>query len=390
MRMKICPFLLLVALTPFFNSCQQNEGNYEKVIYSDGKEEINKKATINSQLPNGKEISIIPDEWMEYCGSKDYKSITNYYVENKEISYPKNIRINWDILEEPRYYTFLLSDNKQMDNAISYEVDGRGIVFSDLFAGTHYYYQIKATYVGKTIISKRFDFKTTDSFRTIRIGGVLNGRDLGNKKTKDGKKRVKQGLIYRTANLDFVNVSGITQATEIYKIKTDLDLREQGPTESPLGPSVNYINNGVSEKGSPYYVSQFTGVNVPEYQQAMRDNLKVFANKDNYPMVFHCAVGRDRTGTLAITLLLLLGINLDQIKQDYAVSFFSRACNPESFEAYDESMNNLFKYYERYKGGDLPDSASIYQRVEQYCLHVGLSKDEITSIREILLEDIKK
>lgn len=391
MRLRISPLCLLIVLLPLFGGCKKEAPNNEKIIYNDGTEEVVKEPTITSGLNNGEEVSILPKEWMLYYHDlEDEKNIIKYFFVDVENTAPQNLIIRWENKNPTSNYSFVLSDNKQMNEPHIYDVDEALIDLTDLYAGTHYYYQIKALYDDKTVISQRFDFKTVDFFRTIKIDGVLNARDLGNKKTKDGKKVVKQGLVYRTASFDSVSAKGIRQATETYGIKTDLDLREKGPTASPLGSGVQYINNGVGTYGSPYYVSYDTGVNVPEYQEAMRDNLKVFANKDNYPLAFHCAVGRDRTGTLAITLLLLLGVNKEQIMQDYLVSLFSKACNSEAvnFNNLYESMNTLLYYYENYKGGAESDNIDIYKRVENYCLHIGLSKDEITSIRNILLEDL--
>ena len=106
------------------------------------------------------------------------------------------------------------------------------------------------------------------------------------------------------------------------------------------------------------------GPDVELYQPVMRDNLRVFANANNFPVAFHCAVGRDRTGTLAITLHLLLGVKQNQIKQDYIVSFFSKACNEENIYAYESSMMTLFNFYTTYRGRDLNASGNIYKRVE--------------------------
>ena len=389
-RLKLSPICLLVLLAPLCAGCN-GESNYETIIYNNGSVKTVKKPTIKSTTKDGKEVSILPEEWMMfYKDSKDVSNVQKYYLPGVELSDPQSFTVRWTNENETSDYTFLLSDNKRMDNVVSYQLSQKQIELKDLFAGTHYYYQIKAKYEDRTVVSKRFDFKTSDFIRTIKIDGVYNCRDLGNKKTNDGKKRVKQGLIYRTANFDSVTSKGKTQALETYHIKTDLDLREQGPTQSPLGEDVQYINNGVGVYGSPLYVSMDNGVNASEYQVAMRDNLKVLANKDNYPLAFHCAVGRDRTGTLAFTLYLLLGVKVEQIKQDYAVSFFSRACNGEEVDvdAYVATMENLFKYFYFYKGGAQSNDIDIYQRAENYCLHIGLSKDEIDSIRNILLETV--
>lgn len=391
MRKFIGSFCLVSIIIPFTVGCKLFDKNYEKIIRSDGSEETTKEVTIESLLEDGKEVAIIPNEWMEFCQKNESPGdVDKYNISGTEISNPESVVLRWTNKNETSKYTFLLATNKEMKESQTYEVDSTSVTLEDLFAGTSYYYQIKAHYDDYDVLSKRFEFKTYDYFRTLKIDGVLNARDLGSKTTNNGKKRVKQGLVYRSANFDSVKPEGITDAINKYGIKTDLDLREPGPTESPLGSNVQYINNGVGTYGSPLYVSVDNGINSTEYQPVMRDNLKVFANINNLPAVFHCAVGRDRTGTLATTLLLLLGVKVEQIKLDYAVSFFSRACNNYTFADYETSFEYLFKYFEHFKGGNVTDKSSIYDRAEQYCLHIGLTKNEISQIRSNLLEDIKK
>ena len=387
MRSKIRYLFLFVMLVPFCNGCASPKLKHERVVYANGKEKVNKETTIESLVPNGQEMSILPAKWMDFKkNAQGVEDIDGYFEEGVENSKPEPVKISWTNKNETSQYTFILSDNKAMKDAKSFETNKAYYEVKDCFANTEYYYQIKAQYDDHYVISKRFDFKTVDYFRTADIDGVLNCRDLGNKKTFKGKKRLKQGLVYRSAGLDSVTAQGKLDATEKYEIKTDLDLREKGPTESPIGQNVKYVNNGVGRYGSPLYVSLSYGVNVEFYQTAMRDNLKVFTDKNNLPVVFHCAVGRDRTGTFAVTLLLLLGIDLYQIKEDYVMSFFSSACNFTTFENYEESFGNLFKYYENFKDKDGNYTKNIYEGVEQYCYHIGLSKDDISAIRKNLLE----
>jgi len=392
MRLKLKNFCLLFVLFPLLSGCEGRDKNYEMIVKADGTKEISKEETISPVLKNGTEVSILPNEWMEYFNkSIGPTDINNFYIKGKETTAPLDVEIKWLNKNETHNYTFLLSNKKDMSNPAEFDVTETSAKVKDLFAGTTYYYQVKAHYEDYYVLSKRFEFKTVDFIRTLGIGGVTNARDLGNKKNRDGKKRVKQGLVFRSANLDEVTTLGKEEAINKYGIKTDLDLRQPNDVKtSPLGPEVKYINNGVGSFGSPFYVSYGEGVNAPDYYPAMRDNLKVFADKNNLPTIFHCAVGRDRTGSLAMTLYLLLGVNLDQIKQDFMVSFFSRSCNAMDPEEYATYMENTLKYFDHYKSDGLSNKADIYARVERYCLDIGLSKSDISAIKNNLLEDIKK
>ena len=354
----------------------------EHIIYPDGKQETAAE-TIDATIKDGMEISILPSEWVDYYHAKDLLDIKNYYQSGVENTKPRYPILRWTHELGCSNYEVALSTNKKMEQSTSFIAgENKYLELQDLYAGTHYFYQIQAKYDDKTIVSKRFDFKTIDFMRTIDIDGVYNARDIGNKKTRDGKMKIKQGLVYRTANFDSVTQLGVQQAINKYGIKTDLDLREQGPTKSPLGDSVHYVNNGQGIYGSPLYVSYDSGVNSLDYFEPMRDNLKMFTNKDNFPLAFHCAIGRDRTGTLATVLYLILKIDMKQIYMDHLCSFYSKACNTESIDLIYERIDTLISFFK----GNSDDGKDAYKFAEKYCLTIGLTNDDIKAIRNNLLE----
>ena len=41
----------------------------------------------------------------------------------------------------------------------------------------------------------------------------------------------------------------------------------------------------------------------PEFGKKLVDSLELIADRNNHPLVFHCSVGKDRTGVLAAMLL---------------------------------------------------------------------------------------
>jgi radical SAM peptide maturase (CXXX-repeat target family) len=196
MKAHFNKFIVLLGLVSAFTigcSRQVKEDNpfaHETVIYTNRGEQINNNPTIDVSLKDGREVSILPDEWMNLKDNfSDYKNAENYRIEGVENTTPKAVDITWTSESGAQYYLIFLSLNKDMTNTQSIFRDVQNVTLKDLFAGSHYYYQIHAHYSDKTIISRRFDFKTVDFFRLINIDGVQNGRDLGNKKTIDGTKR---------------------------------------------------------------------------------------------------------------------------------------------------------------------------------------------------------
>lgn len=383
---SLISFLLLTGCKG--NDISTSLSNKEVVVYADGSQIPLNDPTIEGSLKNAQEISILPEAWMNYYHDlDDYTNVSKYYQAGVENTKPTSNTLTWSIIDDGDYYIVYLSTSINMTNPLTIFSLEESVELKDLYAGTHYYYQIYAHYTDRTVISRRFDFKTVDFFRTLDIDGVQNARDIGNKLTADGKKRVKQGLVYRSANLDNVTEKGKIQAIEQYGIKTDLDLREKGATSSPLGESVNYINNGFGQYGSPYYIGP-AGVQQADYQPTMLANLQVFEDLNNLPLVFHCAVGRDRTGTLAVTLYLLLGIDLEQIRQDFIVYAFTSICNDSSPSVFYTNLENLLDYYSSYIGNDSVDNGTIYDRAVEYCNDIGLTDSEINTIRANLLEDV--
>jgi protein-tyrosine phosphatase len=48
--------------------------------------------------------------------------------------------------------------------------------------------------------------------------------------------------------------------------------------------------------------------------------LEAISRQENLPLLFHCGVGKDRTGVLTAFLLTLLGVSDDDIIADYALT----------------------------------------------------------------------
>ncbi len=392
--------LLLVAVILCNYIPKEVDTNFETKVYASGKVEV-VNPTIDTTFKRGKEVAILSEKWMQfyeaYKVSKDYSVVNNYYEKGVENTKPIVVNLTWSNSDSDcMYYVLCLSKNMDMSDAEEFFTQDPTYSFNNLYAGTTYYFQVRAYYKDYTIISRKFDFKTVDFIRTIDIEGVQNARDIGNKYTADGTKRIKQGIVYRSANLNLVTENGKDQAINGYGIKSDLDLREKQSTAvSPLGSKVNYFNYSSTDSGSlgsPFYISgnpnTGTGLDSIAYQPACRDNLKVFTNPDNYPIIFHCAIGRDRTGTLAILLDLVCGIKTEDIMLDYFVYVFSSVTNEQDISVMSPGVNNIFNYFENYVGKDNISSGTIYQRAEEYCLDIGLTQSEVNAIRANMLEEV--
>lgn len=246
----------------------------------------------------------------------------------------------------------------------------------NLKTGTQYYYCINLTFTNGTTNTVTGSFKTAPGPRVLVVDGVRNIRDIGGWKTANGTV-IKQGLLYRGRELDGLIESGYlitsegvnTMLTQL-GIKTEMDLRPA--TDNPygidvLGPSVKHIYYA-----APMYANIFNG---DENREKMRKIFSDLADESNYPIYLHCTYGQDRTGTVCYLLEALLGLDADSLEKEYNMSALCYgSVSTQQFEEFVE----LIKVQPGY---------TLSEKVERYLVSIGVTYEEIESIRAIFLEN---
>lgn len=243
----------------------------------------------------------------------------------------------------------------------------------------------------KRVVSAVVTFCTEDvAPRWIELEGrVKNVRDLGGRRTADGH-RVRQGMAYRGQGLNDNSATGekpgrnrltvedVKYMTETLGIRTDLDLRGKGETadmsESPLGIGVSFVQHP-----SECYKWIFCEVG----KAAMAQNFRVFCNRKNYPIYFHCIGGKDRTGTLAYVLNGVLGVDRHELETDWESTMFSAKLAPEIKTFMAERERHLDDGFAEYG----VDGDSLSRRIELYLQDCGVTAAEIAAFRAIMLDE---
>lgn len=323
-------------------------------------------------LDGTQDVCITADPIVQYMNAPYSAIIQNDFESyaNQEICTPKSVLLTWSGPEVS--YTVKVSKDASMKNARTYKSATKEIEIFNLETGTTYYWQVEAGGNSSPVAT----FTTQAMPRYLKIDGVRNIRDLGGYLTTTGK-RIKQGLIYRSANFDSITKQGKTELLDNIGLKTDLDLRGKSGdvATAPLGDKVQHIQTAIK---------WYTGVFSEEEAKVVADAFKVLAKEENYPVAFHCAIGRDRTGTVAVLLLGLLGVDKETAMRDYLMSMHSTAggytpaVHGNLYASMSAFMDGLESYAKK--------GASFQKQVEGFLLEAGVTKTEMESIRSILLE----
>ena len=330
---------------------------------------------------NGSVISLANDMIEEWCKDYDFTTTdTDQYWLEEDIFRPECPVFEWSVGENARYYRLYISKNPDMSEAQCYLTSDTSIAIEHLYVATTYYWYVDAVYDEYTVRSEIFYFTTDETPRTVDIEGVSNSRDLGGYVTTDGKV-IKQGMIYRSAKLDDITELGEYTLLYILGIKTDLDLR--GYSANAPVDELNYV-----PVACPWYSSGSNHIWMNDYnKEEFAKAIKVFADLDNYPIIFHCSLGRDRTGTLAMVLGGLLGLDENTLMMEYELSVFSYWGTNGGTKYNDglrDTIHDTYLYINDNYEGD-----NFSEKVENFLLEIGVTAEEIASIRSIMLEEVE-
>ncbi|MBQ3607243.1 MAG: tyrosine-protein phosphatase [Bacteroidales bacterium] len=205
---------------------------------------------------------------------------------------------------------------------------------------------------------------------------VRNCRDLGGWKTLDGKT-VAYRKLYRGGAVR-IDETG-KQEWRAAGIKAELDLREAEsvPSESPVGSDMAFC--------APGFPHGYKGM-LQDYAKGVKECMTFIAEclRNDKPVFIHCSAGRDRTGTMAILTLGLLGVSEGDISKDYELTYFA----PADWSIWNGSYGHV-RTASSFRGAcdylKTFEAPTFAGSVEKYLLTIGVSQQDINDIRRIML-----
>lgn len=364
--------LVLVMILSLFAGCSaQQTTELQQAFSSD--------AVLSQVYPeNGGTVTLHTKKQDSYL-NKPFALMYISATGKKELSKPESVTLNWVYTDdEPaEKCTVTVSENENMLNPTIYEVTGDSLVLTNLKIATTYYWTVDADGANSAV----YNFTTSaDAPRNISVDGVANIRDLGGWETESGT-RTKQGLIYRCGRLnessaDTVNIEITEDGKNVMLgqlgIKSEIDLRKTegnevgGITSSPLGDTVTYYSCPMEWDGDMLYDNK---------EQVLRV-FSILADENNYPVIYHCNIGTDRTGMISFLVNALLGVPEDDLIRDY---MFSNNANIGGTRKASQMKNSGY-----YKAVAAAQGSSLSEKTYNCLVDLGVPSDQLDKVIEVL------
>ena len=309
-----------------------------------------------------------------------------------ELSRPDPVKLTWKSGKTHEEYKLEVSENADLTNAQTFYTPQTSYNLYNCKIATKYYWRVSADGEQSAIGT----FATaSDGPRNLYVDGVTNFRDVGGWMTASGK-RMKQGIIYRSARwnasyrLDAdgnevkyeepdavvaeITAAGKSVVVGQLGIRTEVDFRLDARNGYPTGAPLVSVVDGVKYVAIPMKGSaDMHKANDAQLKQLM----ELLADSNNYPVVYHCNIGTDRTGMVSYIIGALCGMSEEDLLRDYLFSNFGKI----------DDVKTPSNTHNAYFGFDGYDGATLQQRAESYLQSIGVSAETYNAIRNNLLAD---
>jgi protein-tyrosine phosphatase len=242
--------------------------------------------------------------------------------------------------------------------------------------------------------------------RHIPLEGAVNFRDLGGYLGADGQ-RVRWRRLFRADGLSSLSPTDLKIVADL-GIRTVIDLRtapevqggrfpvEAYPVTFVHVPFIDTLPDFEAFKRVPgMLASQYTDM-VRDGTAHIKEILTILAREDTYPAVVHCTAGKDRTGVISAIVLSLLGVQRQEVIEDYALSGSAMqrlraklvGLYPEAEEAIGQA-DEMFSADPHNMVGLLEVLAEDHGSIERYVVDLGVPPQTVEALRALLLEPVR-
>jgi len=241
--------------------------------------------------------------------------------------------------------------------------------------------------------------------RWIELGGCYNFRDLGGYVAAGGRQ-VRWRRLFRSDGLHALTAGDVEHLHEL-GLAVVIDLRSSNEIERDgLGAlfdtgRVVHRHHPFIERVEPRDPSSYPSDMVVLYQEII-DNTRpaiaaifgALSQEETYPVVFHCAAGKDRTGITAGLVLSVLGVPDETIIQDYALTELAMERRRAAIQTagavgetdrYSSISAHLLRAEPQTMARTLAMIDATYGSSTAFLEACGVTIEQVNQVREILL-----
>lgn len=265
------------------------------------------------------------------------------------------------------------------------------------------------------------------STRMIELEGSFNFRDIGGHKTMSGQQ-VKWGKLFRSGNLSKLTDKDIERVRAL-GISSILDLRSVEEIALQPNPRIEGIKNlhiqvipdeELSEEENNNAQAAVHADRNDKYKQlisngaadqimidlytqmvsfgdAFKRVFQVLLENSDESVLFHCMVGKDRTGILSALILSALGVSEETILEDYSLTnesfdkiktaFAGNEGRGEMMNINPDSIQALLEARPEYLAAFFAEVDKEFGSVDDYLREaIGLTKEDRESLQRNYLE----
>ena len=170
--------------------------------------------------------------------------------------------------------------------------------------------------------------------RIVPFAGVLNFRDLGGYRTADGRT-TRWGRLFRSDAMDDLTSEDLVVfrrlgVSSVIDLRSSMEVGLSGRGLLEL-ESIRFVNSPVlfdaaasASREETTFDESYLARRYLQYfdvgAQAFVLAIEEMTVPENYPLVFNCFLGKDRTGVLAALVLSSLGVAREVVVADYALT----------------------------------------------------------------------
>jgi protein-tyrosine phosphatase len=245
-----------------------------------------------------------------------------------------NYRIKWETLPPMNgtvsIYESINPDSFNIQSPLAVVNIGDG--FKEVFALRN----LRRSYF-KLVFNNKYSVITAE--RAVPMQQLPNFRDFGGYRNENDLQ-TRWGKLYRSSSLNYATTTDM-RFLDALKIKTVIDFRSdnerlKGPRQYTTAQTFNlplrenphltfYFYDKILSKQmrkNDIIISQqdnlsFVMEHNADYFEKMFD---ILSEKTNYPIVFSCSLGTEKTGVASALVLLALGVDKEQVISDFLLS----------------------------------------------------------------------